>query len=234
MRPVLLVVAKAPVAGAVKTRLCPPATPAQAAGIAAAALLDTLDVVAATGATAALALTGELRHANRSAGIARALRGWTVFGQRGATFADRLAAAHAEVAARFPGRPVLQLGMDTPHVPAVVLDSALRQLADGAEALLGAATDGGWWALGLRRPDDAVALRTVPMSRPDTGARTARALRDRGLRPRALPVLSDVDTMADALVAAAAVPHRRFAAAVREVFAPTAARASSPARPAPS
>ncbi|MGW5673164.1 glycosyltransferase, partial [Micromonospora sp. NPDC003776] len=45
---VLLVMAKAPVAGAVKTRLCPPATAAQAARIAAAALRDTLDAVAAT------------------------------------------------------------------------------------------------------------------------------------------------------------------------------------------
>lgn len=45
---VLLVVAKAPVPGAVKTRLCPPATAAQAARIAAAALRDTLDAVRAT------------------------------------------------------------------------------------------------------------------------------------------------------------------------------------------
>ncbi|MGH3885224.1 MAG: hypothetical protein ACRDSZ_01435, partial [Pseudonocardiaceae bacterium] len=46
-RAALLVLAKAPVPGKVKTRLCPPATPAQAARIAAAALLDTLDAVLA-------------------------------------------------------------------------------------------------------------------------------------------------------------------------------------------
>ncbi len=38
----LLVIAKAPIAGRVKTRLCPPCTPDQAAAIAAAALSDTL------------------------------------------------------------------------------------------------------------------------------------------------------------------------------------------------
>jgi glycosyltransferase A (GT-A) superfamily protein (DUF2064 family) len=44
---ILLVAAKAPVAGLVKTRLCPPATPRQAAAVAAAALLDTLAAVRA-------------------------------------------------------------------------------------------------------------------------------------------------------------------------------------------
>jgi len=42
-RPVLLIVAKAPVPGLVKTRLTPPFTPHQAAALAAASLLDTLD-----------------------------------------------------------------------------------------------------------------------------------------------------------------------------------------------
>jgi glycosyltransferase A (GT-A) superfamily protein (DUF2064 family) len=219
--PVLLVVAKAPVPGVAKTRLCPPATAAQAAEIAAAALLDTLDAVVAAGtATPVLALAGELRGAARARQIERALRGWIVLAQRGPTFADRLAAAHADVATRFPARPVLQIGMDTPQVAAALLAEAGQRLAAGAEALLGAATDGGWWALGLRRPTDAEALRCVPTSRPDTGARTARALRNRGLWVEPLPPLSDVDTMADAVAVSALAPHGRFAAAVRAVREP--------------
>ncbi|MEV1289406.1 DUF2064 domain-containing protein [Micromonospora sp. NPDC049679] len=218
---VLLVVAKAPAPGLAKTRLCPPATAAQAAEIAAAALLDTLDAVTAAGAaTPVLALAGDLRGAARATEIERSLRGWTVMAQRGATFADRLAAAHAEVAARFPARPVLQIGMDTPQVPAALLAAAGQRLVAGADALLGAATDGGWWALGLRRPTDAEALRPVPTSRPDTGARTARALRDRGLRVEPLPPLSDVDHMVDAVAVASVVPDGRFATAVREVCEP--------------
>ena len=56
----LLVMAKAPVAGRVKTRLCPPCTPAEAAAIAEAALADTLDAVAACGAGRRIvALDGE-------------------------------------------------------------------------------------------------------------------------------------------------------------------------------
>ena len=44
----LLVLAKEPVAGRVKTRLCPPLTPEQSAQVAAAALADTLDAVRST------------------------------------------------------------------------------------------------------------------------------------------------------------------------------------------
>ena len=49
----LAVIAKAPVAGRVKTRLCPPCTPQQAAALAEAALRDTLAAMAAVGETAA-------------------------------------------------------------------------------------------------------------------------------------------------------------------------------------
>jgi glycosyltransferase A (GT-A) superfamily protein (DUF2064 family) len=210
-----MVVAKAPVSGAAKTRLCPPATPEQAAEIAAAALLDTLDAVTATPAvTPVIALSGDLSRAARGDEIRRLLPGWIVLDQRGSTFTERLVAAHADVAARFPTRPVLQIGMDTPHLHWSLLDAAARRLDDGAQALLGAALDGGWWALGLRDPADAWALRGVPTSRPDTGARTRRALREHGLRVEALPAMSDVDTMADAVTVAATVPGGRFAAAV--------------------
>lgn len=217
MNPVVLVVAKSPVPGRAKTRLTPPASPAEAAGIAAAALLDTIDTVTGTGRVVpVLALTGELDSAVHRPELCRALAGWTVVEQRGAGLPDRLAAAHVDVAARFPGRPVVQVGMDTPQLTAAHLDAAVAGLA-GADALLGPATDGGWWGLALRDPAHAIALRSVPTSRADTGRRTERALRGRGLRVGRLPTLSDVDTMADAVAVAAEVPDGRFAIAVRAV-----------------
>lgn len=218
MTPVLLVVAKAPVPGAVKTRLCPPAAPWQAAEIAAAALLDTLDAVAATpDARPVIALDGELGRATCGQQIRRALHGWTVLGQHGTSFAERLAAAHAEVAARFPASAVLQIGMDTPQLDSRMLGRALRRLGSGTDALLGPAADGGWWALGLGDPTHAEVLRRVPTSRVDTGARTRQALRDRGLTVEPLPELVDVDTMADAVRVADIVPQGRFANAVNRV-----------------
>ncbi|MCI4066378.1 hypothetical protein MRQ36_29025 [Micromonospora sp. R77] len=101
---VLLVVAKAPVPGAVKTRLCPPATPDRAARIAAAALRDTVDAVAATpGVTPVLALAGRLADGVDATALTTATAGWTVLPQRGAGLAQRLAYAHTDVADAFPG-----------------------------------------------------------------------------------------------------------------------------------
>ncbi len=224
MNPVLLTVAKAPVAGLAKTRLGRVVGDRAAARLAAAALLDTLDAVLATpGTRPVVALTGRLGDAERAAEIAEALAACTVIPQRGEDFAERLANAHLDVAARFPGVPVFQIGMDTPQLRPRVLAGALAEL-DGTDAVLGPAEDGGWWGLGLRRPADAVALRAVPMSRPDTGAETARSLRDAGLRVRHLATLSDVDTVDDARRVAATVPASRFATAVAALEPAGAAR----------
>ncbi|RZU73824.1 hypothetical protein EV384_2252 [Micromonospora kangleipakensis] len=214
---VLLVMAKAPVPGRVKTRLCPPLDPDRAAAVAAAALLDTLDAVRAVpGVAPVLAHAGPLNRAVRGAEIRAALAGWTLLPQRGRNLGDRLAAAHVDAGAAFPGRPVLQLGMDTPQVDADLLGAAVAALA-GTDAVLGPAADGGWWALGLRDPAVAVVLRAVPMSTPVTGRSTRAALAGRGLRVDALPELADVDEWPTAVAVAAAAPAGRFAAAVREI-----------------
>ncbi|MFI6304515.1 DUF2064 domain-containing protein [Amycolatopsis thailandensis] len=209
----LLIVAKAPVPGFAKTRLCPPATPEQAAEIAAASLLDTLDAALLTpDARVVVALTGDLGKAAHGREIATALRKTEVIPQRGDGFDVRLANAHAD--APRPGESVLQIGMDTPQVTPALLAEAANRLED---SVLGPAEDGGWWALGLKDPLHAKALAGVPMSRDDTGRQTLRALADVGLNPGILPTLSDVDTIADARRVAALEPASRFARAVAEV-----------------
>jgi uncharacterized protein len=200
----VLVLAKAPEPGRVKTRLCPPCTPSQAAAIAAAALADTLQ--AAAGADrVVLALDGRMRPPP----------GITVVRQRGNGLGDRIGAAFL---AAGPG-PILQIGMDTPQAHARLLESCLSEL-DSVDAVLGPAEDGGWWALGLHDPRHAGLLRGVPMSTPDTGRRTLAALRGAGLRVRMLPRLRDVDEWADALAVADLAPAGRFAAAVAAVGVP--------------
>lgn len=208
----LLVLAKTPVPGRVKTRLCPPCTPRQAAAIAAAALGDTLDVVTATPAAArTLVVAGDLP----------APAGWRRVAQSGGPLGERLAHAYADT--RIPGTASLLIGMDTPQITAGLLADAIDRLGgDGTDAVLGLACDGGWWALGLRDPGHAEVLRDVPMSTPDTGALTLAALRGRGLTVSALPVLRDVDTAADALLVAGLCPAgSRFARAVPDLV-PTA------------
>ena len=215
-RAALLVLAKAPVPGEAKTRLCPPATPTQAARIAAAAFLDTLDaVLAVPDVIPVVALTGDLANAVDGAELSARLHAITVLDQRGRTLGQRIAAAYADTAAVVGHRPVLQIGMDTPQIDATLLSKCLDLLdGDGVDAALGLATDGGWWALGARRPELADLIADIPTSRPDTGARTMAALQASGCYVVELPELSDVDTWEDALVVAAEVPNGRFAAAV--------------------
>ncbi|OCB51527.1 glycosyltransferase involved in cell wall biogenesis [Mycobacterium malmoense] len=205
----LLVVAKAPEPGRAKTRLAATVGDVVAAEIAAAALLDTLDAVAAAPvANRVVAMTGALDAAAGADEIRHRLRSFTVIPQRGDDFADRLANAHADAS---DGHPVVQIGMDTPQVTAALLADCARGLRE-APAVLGPAVDGGWWVLGLRSPAAAECLRTVPMSRPDTGLRTYRALQDMGIAVHAAPQLADFDIVDDvAAVRAACGPASRFA-----------------------
>jgi uncharacterized protein len=192
----LLVMAKAPVPGLAKTRLARTVGNDVAAVIAAAALLDTLDAVCAADVRSrVVALTGDLDEAACSAEIRTRLADVTVIEQRGDTFADRLANAHADAAAP-DGAPVLQIGMDTPQVTGELLTRCAGRLLD-AEALLGMAVDGGWWVLGVRSSASADCLRQVPMSQPDTGELTRQALQHKGLEVTMVDELADVDTAAD-------------------------------------
>jgi uncharacterized protein len=194
----LIVIAKAPVPGRVKTRLTPPFTPVEAAALATAALGDTLAAVARS------------RRAGRRVLVLDGApgpwlpSGFDVLPQRGDGLAERLAAAFADV-----GGPAFLVGMDTPQVTPALLDAGLAAL-DRGDAVLGTALDGGYWGIGLRRPDTRV-FRDVPMSEPTTAAVQRARLAELGLRTAVLPPLVDVDTLADARVVASAAPGSRFA-----------------------
>jgi uncharacterized protein len=208
----VLVVAKAPVPGEAKTRLAADVGPSTAAEIAAAALLDTLDAVAAAPVSArVVAMIGDVESASRSDEIRSRLADFIVIPQRGSDFADRLANAHADAVAAAGPYPVLQIGMDTPQVTAALIVRCAEALLT-SPAIIGMATDGGWWVLGLHSPTDADVLRAVPMSTDDTGAITLRALQDTGINVILVQELQDVDTVDDlAAVRAASPPDSRFA-----------------------
>jgi glycosyltransferase A (GT-A) superfamily protein (DUF2064 family) len=205
----VLVVAKAPVPGLAKTRLATAVGDQAAADIAAAALLDTLDAVAAAPVAArVVALTGDLSAASGGPEIRSRLADFTVLDQRGSDFAERLANAHLDAA---DGRPVLQIGMDTPQVTAGLIAECAQALTR-APAVLGMARDGGWWVLGVGEPSMADCLRTITMSRADTGAVTLAALRDTGIEVDLVVELADVDTVDDVdEVRRACPPDSRFA-----------------------
>ena len=208
----IIVLAKSPIVGRVKTRLCPPCTPQQAAALAQAALVDTLRVVSASAC------------ARRILVIDGPVGPWCpdnfdVRPQRGEGLDERLAAAFADV-----GGPSILVGMDTPQITPQLLDDAVATLR-AHDAVFGPAHDGGYWLIGLRRPDPRVFL-GVPMSVAHTGAAQLSRLASLGLRHRLLPALRDVDTVADAVAVAAAAPGTAFAAAFARIEAFHELRAS--------
>lgn len=206
----MIVLAKAPVPGRVKTRLQAAFSPQQAADLAACALRDTLTAVAtARTGPRVLALDGELD------GFAPQLAaaGFTVIAQRPGALGDRLAGAFSDVSG-----PALLIGMDTPQVAARHLEVDF----DGADALLGLAVDGGFWAIGLsegaaNRIDPARVFADVPMSTSRTGAAQLARLVGLGLTVSLLPPMRDVDTPADAEQVAAAYPDLEFSRRYREL-----------------
>jgi glycosyltransferase A (GT-A) superfamily protein (DUF2064 family) len=206
----LAVLAKAPLAGRSKTRCCPPCTPEQAARLAEAALSDTLVTVAATPAARRVVVLD-------GAPGAWLPPGFEVIEQRTGGLDERLAGAVVDIA-----DPVVVIGMDTPQLTPVLLGAVVASLgADGVDAVLAPATDGGYWAVGLRRPDRRAFL-GVAMSRPDTGERQRARLAALGLAvagPAGLPWLTDVDTWDDAVAVAADGDGPQFRSAVAAVSA---------------
>lgn len=195
----LIVLAKAPVAGRSKTRLCPPCGPDEAAAMAEAALADTLEACSATpAARRVLVLAGEPGPWLPA--------GWKVMPQRGGGLDERLEAAFCDV-----GAPALLVGMDTPQLAPVLLSRCMARLEDDhVDAVLGPASDGGYWAVGLRR-GCAGAFCGVPMSSSATGAMQRARLVTCGLRVAMLPMLRDVDCIDDAVAVASQAPATRFA-----------------------
>jgi rSAM/selenodomain-associated transferase 1 len=211
----VVIMAKAPTPGAVKTRLCPPLTHGQAAGLAQAALLDTLDAVAASGARRrVLAIDGALGP--------WVPPGFDVIGQRTGAFGSRLAGAVDDAWSTVPV-PVLVVGMDTPQLQGSDLDGAAGALLGGGPAgnrpstVLGPAEDGGYWAIGTRRPVPGM-FEGVPMSTDQTGAAQLSRLRALGVPCTVLGAMRDVDEFADAQAVAELAPDTRFAATLRSML----------------
>ena len=118
--------------------------------------------------------------------------------------------------------PAVLIGMDTPQVTPGLLETVARPLATGeADAVFGPAADGGFWLLGLRRPDPQLIL-GVPMSAAHTGQAQLDRLRAARLRVRQVPELVDVDTAQDAARVAREAPGSRFAATLAMLAATTA------------
>ena len=205
----LIVIAKEPVPGRVKTRLQTGFSPEEAADLAAAALRDTLRAVAASAVPdRVLCWSGDPGSADGWGA------GFRVVPQRDGGLDQRLAGAFADVWRAGP-HPALLVGMDTPQLRPADLEVDWGD----ADAVLGLAPDGGFWAIGLRAGDPGQIFGGVPMSTGQTGAAQLARLHDLGLEVRLLPPRRDVDTPADAAYVAAEFPDLEFSRRHRALIA---------------
>ncbi|MFN2432156.1 MAG: TIGR04282 family arsenosugar biosynthesis glycosyltransferase [Gemmatimonadota bacterium] len=194
----VVVFAKAPVPGRVKTRLARHIGAAEAAALQAALLGDTLEVV----------LHAARRHAPRPALWCAAAQPddadhlgpslpppFRILPQGSGGLGERLERVFERLLATHSG--VLALGSDCPDLTPGLVRDALRALARRGAAL-GEARDGGYWCLGLSRVQPDV-FRDIPWSTPEVALRTRERLAEAGIQAATLPVLRDLDVLEDLL-----------------------------------
>ncbi len=92
--------------------------------------------------------------------------------------------------------PAIAVGMDAPDVDAALIERAFVELQQ-ADVVLGPAEDGGYYLIGLSRMFQSL-FEAVPWSTAEVFAATVQRCEDAGLRLRLLETLADMDTVADA------------------------------------
>ncbi|MBM4385105.1 MAG: TIGR04282 family arsenosugar biosynthesis glycosyltransferase [Deltaproteobacteria bacterium] len=189
----LVVFAKWPEPGAVKTRLCPPLTPEQAAAFYDAMLGDVLDATAREAPRRGLALALAVTPAERARDFSARAPAYRVFAQQGADLSQRMEHAAASELARGAQRVLLR-GSDSPALAPEVLDAALAALAR-VDVALSPDRDGGYNLVALRRFAPGLFAHAMSTSTVLDDTRTAAARL--GLASEVLAPGFDIDTAAD-------------------------------------
>jgi hypothetical protein len=209
MKRALIVVAKEPVPGQTKTRLCPPLTPEQAVELYRCFLLDTLDMmrrVDAVGLVVAYTPASAKDYFRQVAGSEFAL-----IPQVGDSLGQRL--DHALTQCLSAGYDeVAVMNSDGPTLPMAHLQQAFELLDDPhVDVVLGPSDDGGYYLIGTKRPVPRL-LREVQMSTPHVLRDTLALAEEEGLHVALLPPWYDVDDLPSFLRLRAEVMERPDAA----------------------
>ena len=187
------IMAKAPRAGEVKTRLCPPLAAEEAAALYRCFLLDKIDQVGAlTGASAVIAYTPP--EGRRM--FEELAPGFILIPQRGRDLGERLANSVGQLLSD-GHRGALLLDSDTPTLPGQYLDQALALLmSPRTDVVLGPSEDGGYYLIGLRRLHREL-FEGMVWSTPTVLRETVHRAEVKGLTVALLPPWFDIDTAED-------------------------------------
>ncbi len=196
LNPVCVVMVKAPRAGAVKTRLVPVLSDADAASLAACFAKDWVAnvrrvvrqvIVAYAPSDGRSALAELLPHDDLL---------WHE--QRGEDLGARLEAATRDAASQ-GFSPVIITGTDSPTLPASFIETAIESIAaDESDIVLCPTDDGGYCLVGLRRMTDNL-FQNIQWSTSLAYGQTADNAARLRLRSFTLPRWYDVDTFSDLL-----------------------------------
>jgi len=186
---VFVVMAKQPVPGRSKTRLCPPLTPREAAELSEALLRDTIDLVSGLrGAEMAVAVSPR----NAVELMRRFVpRGARMLGVEGADIGECLHSVTDQLFAEGFAR-VVAINSDGPTLPAEYLERAVEMLTT-SDVVLGPAEDGGYYLIGLRQRQPGL-FQKISWSTAHVAAETLALAAALGLTVAQLPQWYDVDT----------------------------------------
>ena len=194
VKSLLVVVAKAPVPGEVKTRLMPEFSPEQAADLYRCFLHDRVRAVSALkGIDLAIAFTPE-DAGETFAPFAR--NGFRLFAQRGKNLGERLNNIFVEqLACVYDAVSIID--SDSPDLPgSTVEESFKRLLSDQADVVFGPCYDGGYYLVGMRKPHPPL-FRGIPWSTESVLATTLEKANELKLKTDLLPWWNDLDTFED-------------------------------------
>lgn len=192
----LAVMAKAPRAGKVKTRLAPPLTPEQCAAINVCFLRDTTENIAAVAASGAGAGVISYTPVGDEALFDNLLPAeFALVPQRGDGFGERLLATAEDLLACGYGSVCL-IDSDSPTVPAVAFERAVEELArPGDRIVIGPSHDGGYYLIGLKRAHPEP-FSGITWSTSSVFTETMAAAEAAGIEVVELPLWYDVDDAA--------------------------------------
>ena len=194
----LILFAKQPRAGEVKTRLQPPLSPRQAAAVAEILIRITLTrAVRYWPGPCVLALAPLAPDDRLSQWVCG--RGVSLMAQQGADLGERMAHALART-----GGPAAIMGCDVPHCPSQVLVEAHRRLAAG-EHVLGPSIDGGYYLLGMPRIRRELVC-GIAWGTAQVAAQTRSRAIASGVCLHELPTLRDIDEWADIIALRSRLP----------------------------
>jgi uncharacterized protein len=190
-RNTLLVVAKQPVPGQTKTRLCPPLSFAQAAELYECFLRDTLDVMRqVNGVHCVIGFLPE----DAQSYFGQLAPDMELISQFGASLGERLDHLLSRVLMNGSQRAVV-MDSDSPTLPVEYISQAFNQLSH-TDVVLGPTRDGGYYLIGMKQPQSHL-LRQVQMSTPHVLVDTLALAESTGLTVSLSPTWHDVDTITD-------------------------------------